>query len=165
VLGICLRRNQNKLKVSPKGIRINDLGLGLSENEVRSAAIAVLRCLGYIHSKGFVHRDIRWSNIIKLVTYTPQNVASESFMVIDFEFAAKDGDAMEISNYIHNRIVNYGEFYFARHDLKLVAKLVNTWAVNNNIALTANAQRFVDSISGDVGNLPAEEALQHFWLH
>lgn len=74
-------------------------------------SIAVLHCLGFIHSKGFVHRDIRWSNIIKLVTYTPENVASVRFMIIDFEFAVNDGDAMEINNCIHNRIVNYGENY------------------------------------------------------
>jgi hypothetical protein len=158
-------RSQTKLFVSPKGLKINDLGLGLSENEVRSAIIAVLQCLVYIHSKGFVHRDIRWSNIIKLISYTPQNKENVKFLVIDFEFGGKHGDPMEIQGYIHNGIVNHGASYYARHDMKLVAKLVNTWSASNNITLSANAQDFVDSISRDVGYWTAEQALQHDWIN
>ena len=153
-----------RLKISPKGIRINDGGYGLNENEVRSALKAVLRCLAYIHSKGFVHRDIRWANIIKEIKYNPDNVESVRFLVTDFEFAAKIGDPMEVHDYIHKHIVSHGQPYYARHDLKLVAKLVETWAANNSVVLSPDALTFVDSVSRDVGNLDATEALQHIWL-
>ncbi len=156
--------NGRRLKIFPKGIRINDGGYGLKENEVRSALKAVLQCLAYIHSKWFVHRDIRWANIIQLIEYTPDNVEIVSYLVIDFEFAAKLGDPMEIYDYIHKHIVSYGESYYARHDMKLVAKLVQTWAESNNVVLSEDALNFVDSLRIDVGNLEAVAALEHIWL-
>ena len=50
-----------------------------SESELRNAIRAVLRALDALHTRGFVHRDIRWPNVL-------QNAAGE-WLLADFELA------------------------------------------------------------------------------
>lgn len=160
-----VEKRRHDIKITPKGYRIPDRGEGLSEEDLRAAVIATLHCLDYLHQKGFVHRDLRWANIIRRLTYRPDNsVESCSFLVIDFEFAYYDGGEMMIQDYIHKDIVGYGEAYYARHDMKLVAKLVKSWARSNCNVLSATGNDFVDAVSRDVAPMGAGEALTHPWL-
>ena len=53
--------------------------------ELRAALEAVLQALRSMHRRGFVHRDVRWPNIVILT--------DQSWMLIDLDFAARlDGD-------------------------------------------------------------------------
>ena len=49
--------------------------------ESRLALSHVLIALGWLHSRGWVHRDVRWPNVLKL--------DADKFMLIDLEFSAK----------------------------------------------------------------------------
>eukprot|EP01118_Nematostelium_gracile_P014035 TRINITY_DN5392_c0_g1_i1.p1 TRINITY_DN5392_c0_g1~~TRINITY_DN5392_c0_g1_i1.p1 ORF type:complete len:466 (+),score=37.15 TRINITY_DN5392_c0_g1_i1:220-1617(+) len=51
-------------------------------DELRSATLDVLTFLEAFHGLGFVHRDLRWENIIRV---------TNGYCVIDFEFAARSG--------------------------------------------------------------------------
>ena len=152
----------------PIGCRTPDRGEGLSLQEVLAAIKAVLSCLVYIHSKGFVHRDLRWANLIRSFKYYSDGSRLEScnFLVIDFEFAANDGDEMSVVDYIHRGVVPHGANYRASHDLQLVGKLVETWADNNcDITLDQSAQDFVGLVKRVEDPVSAEAALQHPWLN
>lgn len=76
---------------------------------------------------------MRWANLIS----TDATLESSNFLVIDFEFAAVDGDFMLIGDYIHRDVVPYGSRYYAANDLQLVGKLVDTWA-DCNMAMSWN---------------------------
>ena len=58
------------LKVTPLGIRTHDRGEGLSLQDVHAAVKVVLRCASFLHARGFVHRDLRWANLIRLFAST-----------------------------------------------------------------------------------------------
>ncbi len=153
------------LKVSPKGVRTHDRGEGLSLEDVRAAIRAILLCLGFLHAKGFVHRDVRWANLIRSFSYHHDGtVESCKFLVIDFEFAGRDGAAMGIADYIHNDVVPDGETYSASHDLKLVGKMIKSWADSNLIDLDDSTIGFIHAIARVKDPLNASDAQQHAWL-
>ena len=152
--------------MTPTGIRIPDRGDGLTVHELRTAIKAVLTCLQFIHARRFVHRDLRWANIIKHASYLSNGtLESYHFLIIDFEFAACDGDAMMINNYIHGRIIPYGSSYHTLHDMRrLVGKLLEAWAGSNNQVLNPLALDFMYSATREDHPLDASAALQHAWL-
>ena len=84
--------------------------------------------------------------------------------MIDFEFAAVDGDDMCIGDYIHKDVVSFGAQYFAANDLQLVGKMVETWADSNGHELESSALDFVHSVTKLKDPLDAGAALQHPWL-
>ena len=84
--------------------------------------------------------------------------------MIDFEFAAMDGDEMFIGDYIHKEVVPYGEKYRMVHDLQLVGKLVETWADSSGKELSLSAHDFVNSVKRMENPMDANAALQHAWL-
>lgn len=156
------RRNKN-IKVSPVGVRTPDRGEDLSVAEVRTAVRAVLTCLAYLHPRNFVHRDIRWANLIR--TYTARadgTIDSVNFLVIDFEFSGVLGEPMLIQDYIFRDTVPYGEAYLAHHDLFFVGKLIRTWAECNGIELDAQALSLVQMLQS--GHVDVETLLAHEWL-
>ncbi|KAG9306479.1 hypothetical protein G9A89_008415 [Geosiphon pyriformis] len=69
------------VKLAPVGCPV----IPNNENELRSAIRDVLRILKRLHHMNVVHRDIRWSNIVRLV--------DGSWMLIDFEEAAPIGSS------------------------------------------------------------------------
>mmetsp|Transcript_16616 Transcript_16616/g.24155 ORF Transcript_16616/g.24155 Transcript_16616/m.24155 type:complete len:480 (+) Transcript_16616:40-1479(+) len=159
------KRRDGKLKVTPCGIRTPNRGQGLSLKDVQAAIKAVLSCLAFMHSKDFVHRDIKWANLIRFPTYRPDgSLESRQFLVIDFECAAMDKDEMFISNYIHKEVVPFGAEYRTVHDLQLVGKLVETWADINGQVLDQTARDFINSVKRVQNPLNASTALQHAWL-
>jgi hypothetical protein len=151
--------------VSPTGYRTHDRGEGLVLKDVQAAIKIVLQCLVILHAKGFVHRDLRWANLIRLAKFRADaTLESSNFLVIDFEFAAVDGDCMSIGDYIHRDVVPYGSQYCAANDLQLVGKLVKTWAESNGLELDSSALDFVHSVTKMEEPLGAKAALQHTWL-
>ena len=158
-------RSGRSVKVRPLGVRTPDNGDGLVLEEVRSAVRAVLGCLEDLHDKKFVHRDLRWANVIRLFKdHVDGSLANCEFLVIDFEFAAVDGDKIAIARYIHSDIAPDGTEYKSRHDLKLVGKLVHTWASRNKNVLGEAAEDFIASVQREADPLNAKSALQHRWL-
>jgi hypothetical protein len=161
-----VEKARGRLIVSPKGVRIHDRGEGLSLEDVRDAIRAILLCLGFLHAKGFVHRDLRWANLIRSFSYHHDGtLESCKFLVIDFEFAGRDGAAMDIADYIHNDVVPDGETYSSLHDLKLVGKMVKSWAHSNRIDLDESTVGFIHAITRVEDPLNASDAQQHAWLH
>jgi hypothetical protein len=82
--------------------------------------------------------------------------------VIDFEFAARDGEDMLIHNYMYAHVVPYGQPYQCRHDLILVGKLVKVWANYNSKQLETDANDFISMLNQHNSN--ASNALTHVWL-
>jgi len=156
-------RNASYLNVTPLGLAISDHGKELSLSDVRRAVKAVLVCLAFLHHKEFVHRDIRWSNIIR-VPVLRQNGTLERFeyLVIDFEFAARDGDVMTIQKYKHADLVPTGTRFSRHHDLNLVGMLLTSWASKSSEPLDALAYSIADELAHD--RLTASQALQHAWF-
>lgn len=158
-----VEKSGKKLKVSPVGVRTPDRGQGLSLAEVRTAIKACLKCLAYLHHRNFVHRDIRWANLIRVYkSRSDGSVESVSFIVIDFEFSGEHGEPMLIQDYIFRDEVPYGQPYNASHDLFFVGKLILTWAESNNITLDALAQSMVETLQS--GPVNAQDALALEWL-
>lgn len=58
-------KEKKTLTVKPIGIITRQYDKGLTMKEVPTAVRFVLRCLKFIHDKSFVHRDVRWSNLIR----------------------------------------------------------------------------------------------------
>ena len=155
-------RDEGYVRVYPAGVRIPDKGEGLGINDVRCAVKAVLHCLECLHKKGFVHRDVRWANVIRHFTHYSLDDTSEcQFLLIDFEFAAMAGDTINVDWYIHSDVVPIGESYTYCHDLKLVAKLIVSWRKSNDLQLDELTKSFVSSIWEAS---TAEECLKHEWL-
>jgi hypothetical protein len=159
-------KQKHKLVITPSGCRIPNQGRGLSEDSVRRAVIAVLTCLVTLHGYGFVHRDIRWANLIRIYDFSAEGtVISESFLVIDFELASRIGNIVPCEDYINKDVVPHGRQFHARHDLCLVGKLVQTWAKENRIQLTDDdICEFVNITMREDHQLTAEEAFQTCWL-
>ena len=68
-----------KLQLCPIGypVRIQDVA------ELKKAIREVLTGLSFLHERGFVHREIRWENVVKDV--------NGSFVLIDLENAGHEG--------------------------------------------------------------------------
>jgi hypothetical protein len=58
-------RYKNHVKVSPVGTPVPPGAEGYSEKDVRRAVATVLICLSYHHERNFVHRDVRWENVVR----------------------------------------------------------------------------------------------------
>ena len=149
-----VKKCRKHLEISPQGTSIRNCGEILTLNQVRAAIKCVLTCIRFMHTNDYVHRDIRWPNIIM--------VSEFSFLMIDFEFAGIANTPMDIHEYIFNYMVAYNDNYQKNHDLELVGKLVEDWASTNNKELDTNANNFVTSMKHE--NSSVSDALEHIWL-
>ena len=158
-------KGNRRLKVTPLGTRTPDHGEGLSLEDVRAAVKTILLCLEFLHEKGFVHRDLTWANTIRLFSCNHDGtIESCKFLVIDFEFAERNGAAMNIVDYIHSDVIDNGKDYSSLHDLKLVGKMVSSWAIINRTNLDQSATDFINAITRDENPLSASDAQRCDWL-
>lgn len=156
-------KNGGFVLVSPVGVQTPDKGEGLELAEVRSAIKSCLMCLQYMHARNFVHRDIRWANLIRLYKFrTDGSVESVNFFVIDFEFSGRSDEPMNIYDYIFRDVVSFGQPYYKSYDLYFVGELIVTWAQINGVALDSVAQDLVKNLQN--GLLNTETAQAHPWL-
>jgi hypothetical protein len=170
LLGLCnvpgavqVLRYKNHVKVSPVGTPVPPGAEGYSEKDVRRAVATVLICLSYLHERNFVHRDVRWENVVReYETNAAGETYTVGFLVIDFECAAHAGDPVTMENYIHSQVVPTGHAYLPRHDLILVANMVQSWADVNHAVLSHSAAAFVAALQE--ATCDANAAFMHAWI-
>jgi hypothetical protein len=170
LLGLCnvpgavqVLRYKNHVKVSPVGTPVPPGAEGYSEKDVRRAVATVLICLSYLHERNFVHRDVRWENVVReYETNAAGETYTVGFLVIDFECAAHAGDPVTMENYIHSQVVPTGQAYLPRHDLIQVANMVQSWADVNHAVLSHSAAAFVAALQE--ATCDANAATMHAWI-
>ncbi len=78
----CNVRRNLTFQLAPVGYTIKPA----SDGEFIAALVCVARALVGLHAQGFVHRDIRWPNVLCL--------GNRSFILIDFESVGRVGDSI-----------------------------------------------------------------------
>jgi len=91
------------LNLSPIGARYLP-----QESELKVCFQAVLEGLAYLHSKGFVHRDVRWPNILR--------VSAARWILIDYELVGAINSRVFWQNDILPNAVASGERGFQEVD-------------------------------------------------
>lgn len=146
-----------ELKLQPVCVEV----LPSNEAELRTAMRSVLAALRAFHAAGFVHRDVRWPNILR--------DAHGCWRLIDFELAAPDGEAL-MGDAIHVDFVPpevlRGEVYKAAGDMYRVGRLLPEWADQQRAELSPGARQFFQSLCASApGERPsAAAALGCEWL-
>jgi len=85
--------------------------------ELKSAVMDILKGLKWLHDKGFVHRDVRWPNVIRK--------QDGQFMLIDLELAGKEGSVDFRSDWwpqLHD-----GQ-YLKQMDLAMLGNMISVYA-------------------------------------
>eukprot|EP00635_Sarcinochrysidales_sp_CCMP3193_P014269 CAMPEP_0118893590 /NCGR_PEP_ID=MMETSP1166-20130328/2733_1 /TAXON_ID=1104430 /ORGANISM="Chrysoreinhardia sp, Strain CCMP3193" /LENGTH=591 /DNA_ID=CAMNT_0006832415 /DNA_START=116 /DNA_END=1891 /DNA_ORIENTATION=- len=122
------------LTLAPRGETVAPKPENPKDCAVALAALRdVLEALKALHLKGWVHRDIRWPNILKT-----QKDAKTSYILIDFEYAAKSGEKVTWRNDAHQPeearksrgTTQVG--WQPKHDLWQVGALLDPFAPHNN---------------------------------
>jgi serine/threonine protein kinase len=116
--------------------------------EFRIAVRCVLSCISELHKAGFVHRDIRWPNIIKIT----RKDGSVRFIVIDFEHAALNDQP------ILTDICRAGSRFVFAHDLKCMAKLMKCYSYAKAVSLGTDGDGLCSLLENCSNNCPPGEA-------
>lgn len=132
------------------------------ENELKAAISAVLDALIDFHARGYVHRDIRWPNILRDVRGW--------WLLADFELADKVGALLphRFRNSDHfSPEVRRGEPCTEALDMWQVGCLVQSWQQHPNVSsaslpISALAETFVVELRRV--NMSALQARMHTWL-
>ncbi|KAG2488995.1 hypothetical protein HYH03_012434 [Edaphochlamys debaryana] len=137
--------------VAPVGVPC--LGPPATEAEVARAVHGVLRGLAALHSKGFVHRDVRWVNVVRLPS-------EGRWLLIDLEHAGVEGcDCSRPPfplRFWSDHTLDGGR-YTAASDLRMVAEQLMDWA-----RLGPRGRALQQQLME--GALTAAEACQHDWF-
>ena len=142
-----------RLEMTPVGLQV----LPGNEAELVVAVKCVLRALSALHQHGYVHRDVRWPNV--LIT------AGALWMLIDFELAAEEGASLP------NRAIDVdlvapearplGAQYTAADDIWQVGTLVES----AGLEVSPGARAFACALCATRAERPnAGEALMLPWL-
>ncbi|CAG8504206.1 7531_t:CDS:1, partial [Paraglomus occultum] len=125
-----------------------------SENEVREMAHSVLTGLTWLHKNGYVHRDIRISNVV----FVP-NIRNYRYALIDFEHGSADGlEASERLMDWDGATLMSNNKYTSQSDLYQFGKMLR----NLNIVNSEVGKKFLDDLrnkSVDTSNI-----LDHAWF-
>ena len=132
-----------KLQLCPVGypVHIQDVA------ELKTAIREILTGLSFLHERGFVHRDIRWENIVKDV--------NGSFVLIDLENAGREGP-VTYNSPAWPPAPKPGKFIKAI-DMMIVDLLISKY---QNLDLDEDSHDF----TGQLATLTPAEAIQHPWL-
>ena len=157
-----VEKKRNRLIVTPLGIKIGKLGERLTRCEMLTAVRCVLKCLASLHASNFVHRDIRWPNIIRVYYFddSGETVVSCTYKVIDFEFAAVNDLELKVQG--HWFIDKLGKDNYKKiHDLKQVGKLIADWTTTTTTVIPRDLSAFVAYLESDITATQALEYLNN----
>ena len=142
--------------------RIKTAPLGLEapprdEGGLRSAVRCALRALCGLHARGFCHRDVRWSNLLR--------TAEDDWLLIDFEAADAIGQPLQ-EGLVRPELVapearSAGAPYVAEDDIWQVGMLLTS----AGCTLSAEAEAFAAALTAERGARPSSAAaLKMAWL-
>jgi hypothetical protein len=115
-----------------------------NEAELRSAVNCVLTALVALHGIRYVHRDIRWENVLKSGT--------NSWLLADFEEAAEAGQPLnpgtrnEAELHLPQEVLRPPHRYTAKSDVWAVGKLMEKWASDTDTNLSVGMKSFMDRL-------------------
>jgi serine/threonine protein kinase len=130
----------------------------ISVVELKKAIQSVLLGLLVLHDHGFIHRDIRWPNVLC--------DAHDNWLLSDFELSSPIGHSLPaqfLNNSHFSPEVRLGDGCTTALDIWQVGKLVEIW--DNGSALR-EASAFVQALSCDDpgSRISIRDALLHPWL-
>lgn len=124
--------------------------------ELKECIRFVIAAICDLHSRGFVHRDLRWGNVMKH--------GAHAWMLIDFELAARP-DVELPHNYRHSTEFppwsRAGRPCTFAHDLWQIGRLVSTWKTATALS-DVDAKSFATACTADGASAASLQA--HPWL-
>ena len=160
-LGRSIRNGIIRLEIRPVCLE----QLPSTVEELRTALRCVLTALCALHARGFVHRDVRWPNVLK---------SEEQWLLADFELADRVGlpvpDGAIASAHLPPEVLVYRRVgYTTAGDVYCVGKLVQDWEKRTRgggAALPPAACTFGSSLMGSDPALrpTASQLLAHSWV-
>ncbi|KAG2454326.1 hypothetical protein HYH02_001352 [Chlamydomonas schloesseri] len=131
------------------------MGPPATESDLACAVLGVLSGLAALHSEGYVHRDVRWPNVIFLP-------AERRWLLIDLEHAGQEGcdcskDPFPLPFWSEHTLDD-GK-YTAQSDLRMVAEQLMS---HLSFPLEVSGQELRRRLLGD--RFSAAQALRHRWL-
>ena len=150
------RRGGVELRITPVCVNCRPN----TEAELKAAISCVLIALNVFHMKGYVHRDVRWPNVL---------LDGSRWLLADFELSEKAGEVLPVS-FRSSKMspeANSGKPVLSPGDMWQVGMLVVAWARDaSGRVLSEDAAQFVDAVmSADPeARLTAQAALAHRWL-
>ncbi|CAB4374878.1 unnamed protein product [Rhizophagus irregularis] len=125
-----------------------------NENEVREMALSVLTGLAWLHENGYVHCDIRVSNIV----FVP-GVEDYKYVLIDFEHSNTSGfSPSELLKDWDSRTLNKKNKYTTQSDLYQFGKMIR----NLNIVNSRDGNEFLNDLSNK--RISSNDLLNHRWF-
>ncbi|RPB21822.1 hypothetical protein L211DRAFT_840185 [Terfezia boudieri ATCC MYA-4762] len=88
-------------------------------SELRHAVKGILKGLDWLHQYDYVHRDLRWANVIQDM--------EGNVRLIDLEYAGKEG-VVEYGNILRHWPIMEGEIYLKGIDVYSVAKMMGEYS-------------------------------------
>ena len=118
-----------------------------TESSLKAAARDICNGLRWLHSKGFVHRDLRWGNII----------AEEggSMRIIDLEYSGKAGDVPPTTLLQWPPLP--GGQYTTKADMLCLCSMLSQFA-------GLGGELLKDFLGQLAAGISAEDSLKHPWL-
>ena len=130
--------------------------LPASVDELRIAIRCVVTALREFHARGFVHRDVRWPNVLR-----DRNL----WLLSDFELAARDGAELPLNavdpEYLPPEVNACRSYrYSAAGDMFCVGRLIRLWAAGKGGNLPSEAKELATRLMDtDPDKRPSAAAL------
>ena len=130
--------------------------LPASVDELRVAIRCVVTALREFHARGFVHRDVRWPNVLR-----DRNL----WLLSDFELAARDGAELPLNavdpEYLPPEVNACRSYrYSAAGDMFCVGRLIRLWAAGKGGNLPSEAKELATRLMDtDPDKRPSAAAL------
>ena len=143
-----------RLKLQPVALQ----ALPRDEAELRRATAAVLHALAALHARGFVHRDVRWPNVLA--------DGSGGWLLVDFELADAAGEPLPAGAVDADAVAPEARVprapYTPAADAWQVGRLMRTAGITQ---LSPAASALADALSAPLhARLGVADALAHAWL-